>query len=46
MEELESELEYPTGVSTAPAPPLILDGVLISKNCAFLLETREAKGLK
>jgi hypothetical protein len=46
MEELESELESPTGVTTAQAPPLILDGVLISKSCGILLETRDAKGLK
>ncbi|KAF8508917.1 hypothetical protein JB92DRAFT_2950348 [Gautieria morchelliformis] len=46
MEELESELESPTGVTTAQAPPLILDGILISKNCGILLEIRDAKGLK
>ena len=46
MDELESELDNPTGVTTARAPPLVLDGVLISKNCGILLEAREAKGLK
>lgn len=46
MDELESELDNPTGVTTAHAPPLILDGIMVSKNCGILIETRHAKGLK
>ncbi|KAF8586058.1 hypothetical protein K439DRAFT_1409339 [Ramaria rubella] len=46
MEELESELDNPTGVSTVRAPPLLLDSVFVSKDCGILLETREAKGMK
>jgi transmembrane E3 ubiquitin-protein ligase len=46
MNELESELDNPTGVTTARAPPLILDGILISSDCGILFETRNTKGLK
>ncbi|KAF8507963.1 hypothetical protein BU17DRAFT_57057, partial [Hysterangium stoloniferum] len=46
MRELEAELDKPTGISTVRAPPLVLDGVLISKNCGILLESRDAKGMK
>lgn len=46
MKELEAELDNPTGVSTVRAPPLVLDGILISKNCGILLESHEAKGMK
>ncbi|KIJ55286.1 hypothetical protein M422DRAFT_774359 [Sphaerobolus stellatus SS14] len=44
--ELESEIENPTGISTIRAPPLILDGVLISRNCGILLEVNKGKGMK
>lgn len=46
MQELESELEHPTGITTAPRPPLKLNGVLISKDCALVYVIQEAEGLK
>ena len=46
MVELEAELDNPTGLSTVRAPPLVLDAVLVSKNCGILIEMRDAKGLK
>lgn len=46
MAELEAELDNPTGLSTVRAPPLVLDAVLVSKNCGILIEMRNAKGLK
>jgi len=46
MRELESEIDNPTGISTVKAPPLILDGAFISKNCGILLQADQGKGVK
>lgn len=46
LEELETELENPTGLSTIPSPPLFLDTAFISKPCGILVENRGMKGLK
>lgn len=46
LESLESEVEHPTGASTISAPPPILDAILLSEECGFLLEIRDAEGMK
>ncbi|KZS94573.1 hypothetical protein SISNIDRAFT_409713 [Sistotremastrum niveocremeum HHB9708] len=46
LENLEAEVENPTGASTISAPPPLLDAILLSEDCGFLLEIREAKGMK
>lgn len=46
LEELETELENPTGLSTIPSPPLFLDSAFISKPCGILVENKGMKGLK
>ncbi|GJJ11317.1 hypothetical protein Clacol_005549 [Clathrus columnatus] len=46
LEELETELENPSGLTTIPSPPLYLDGVFISKSCGIFIETKGMKGLK
>ncbi|KAG9091040.1 hypothetical protein FRC06_000734 [Ceratobasidium sp. 370] len=46
MQELESETENPTGVRTVKRPPLQLDGVILSPNCAVVLKFSEAVGMQ
>ena len=46
MEELESELEEPTGISTVKAPELVLEGVLLSQDCGILYELKHAIGVQ
>lgn len=46
LEELETELENPTGLSTIPSPPLLLDSAFISKPCGIFVENKGMKGLK
>lgn len=43
MEEYEKELSNPTGIRTALPPPAILDGILVSKECALLVVVKGAK---
>lgn len=46
MEEYEHELMDPTGIKTARPPPAILDGVLVSKECALLVVVNGAEALQ
>ena len=46
MEELENELEEPTGISTVKAPELALEGVLLSQDCGILYEVKHAVGVQ
>lgn len=45
MEELEREMENPTGIATVKRPPLKLHAVLISRECGILLQIQDAIGL-
>lgn len=46
MQELETEMENPTGITTVSRPPLLVNVVMMSKECGILIEVREAEGLK
>ncbi|KAG8908336.1 hypothetical protein FRB99_007262 [Tulasnella sp. 403] len=46
MKELEQELSRPTGISTVARPPAQLKGVLISTNCAAVVELKQMEGLR
>ncbi|ELU40698.1 hypothetical protein AG1IA_05266 [Rhizoctonia solani AG-1 IA] len=42
MQELESEMEDPTGARTVSRPPLKLDGLILSPDCAVALTFKDA----
>ncbi|KAI0703928.1 hypothetical protein C8Q76DRAFT_752964 [Earliella scabrosa] len=46
MEELESEFNEPTGITTVRAPELSLEGVLLSQDCGILYEIKHAVGVQ
>ncbi|OAX43199.1 hypothetical protein K503DRAFT_853458 [Rhizopogon vinicolor AM-OR11-026] len=46
MEDLEAELQTPTGRRTVNRPPLKLNGVLLSKECGILYRLHDAEGLR
>jgi len=46
MQEVEEEIDKPTGVSLAGPPPLTMQGVLVSRNCGILYELKEVTGVK
>lgn len=46
LQELEEEIEKPTGVTTVRPPAMKLKGVLVSKNCGILYELPDIQGLK
>jgi len=46
MQELEGELQNPTGIWTIPPPKLSIDGLLISKECGILFEITNTEGLR
>ncbi|KAI0351865.1 hypothetical protein OH77DRAFT_1486589 [Trametes cingulata] len=46
MDELEKEIDEPTGITTVKAPELALDGVLLSQNCGILYEIKNAIGIQ
>jgi hypothetical protein len=46
MDELESEMENPTGVTTVSRPPIAFEGVFVSRECGILIEIRDAVGLR
>ncbi|QRV90192.1 DSC E3 ubiquitin ligase complex subunit 1 [Ceratobasidium sp. AG-Ba] len=46
MQELEAETEDPTGVRTVKRPPLQLDGLILSPDCAVALRFNEAVGMQ
>jgi hypothetical protein len=46
MQELEDELQHPTGISTVSTPKLSVSGVLLSKECGILYEITNSEGLR
>ena len=46
MQELEAEMERPTGVSAAERPELVLNALLVSKECGIMYEVKRAEGLQ
>ncbi|KAG1723246.1 uncharacterized protein EDB91DRAFT_1240120 [Suillus paluster] len=45
MEDLEDELQKPTGRWTVKRPPLKLNGVLLSRECGILYKLHDTEGL-
>lgn len=46
MQLLEEELVHPTGISTVHRPKLVLDAVLVSRECGMVIKVEEAEGLR
>lgn len=46
MKELEDEIDVPTGITTIQPPPLLMNGVLLSRECALMLQFTHGIGLK
>lgn len=46
MQELEDELQNPSGVWTIKPPKLSIGGVLISKECGIIYEIKNTEGLR
>jgi transmembrane E3 ubiquitin-protein ligase len=46
MQELEDELQKPTGVWTVDPPKLSVDGLLMSKECGIIYEVINTEGLR
>ena len=46
MQELEDEIDKPTGIATVAPPPLTMEGVLVSRNCGILYEFKKTTGVK
>ena len=46
MQELEEEIDNPTGVATIRPPEMGMSGVLVSKNCGILYEFKDTSGVK
>jgi transmembrane E3 ubiquitin-protein ligase len=46
MQELEGELQKPTGIWTIKPPKLSVDGLLISKECGIIYEVINTEGLR
>lgn len=46
MQDLESEIQHPTGISTVKPPKLSLSAVLLSKECGILYEIQSTQGLR
>jgi len=46
MQDLESEIQHPTGISTVKPPKIILSAVLLSKKCGILYEIHSTQGLR
>jgi transmembrane E3 ubiquitin-protein ligase len=46
LNELENEMDEPTGISTVSRPVLKMNAILLSKECGILIEMREGEGMK
>lgn len=46
LQEVEDEIDEPTGISTIHAPEMKLQGVLVSQNCAMVYELPDISGMK
>ena len=44
--ELEQELKEPTGANTPTRPPLLMDAILLSRDCGLMIEIDKAEGLR
>lgn len=46
MQELEEELQDPTGIRTVPTPKLTISALLVSKECGIMYEVTKTEGLR
>ncbi|KAF9453591.1 hypothetical protein P691DRAFT_658228 [Macrolepiota fuliginosa MF-IS2] len=46
MQDLENEIQHPTGISTVKPPKMVLTAVLLSKQCGILYEIHSTQGLR
>jgi len=46
MQELEDEIQKPTGIWTVATPKLSIGGLLVSKECGVLYEVTNTEGLR
>ncbi|KAJ3571915.1 hypothetical protein NP233_g3429 [Leucocoprinus birnbaumii] len=46
MQDLESEIQHPTGISTVKPPKMVLNAILLSKKCGILYEIHSTQGLR
>jgi len=46
MQELEEELQNPTGIRTVPTPKLTISALLVSKECGIVYEVTKTEGLR
>ncbi|KAF8074721.1 hypothetical protein FPV67DRAFT_1665468 [Lyophyllum atratum] len=46
MQELEEEIQKPTGIWTIDAPKLSVTGLLLSRECGLMFEVTETEGLR
>jgi hypothetical protein len=46
MQDLESEIQHPTGISTVKPPQLALSAVLLSKECGIAYEIHSTQALR
>ncbi|KAG6850568.1 hypothetical protein H0H93_011767 [Arthromyces matolae] len=46
MQELEDELQKPTGIWTISPPKLVANGLLVSKECGVMFEMNDTEGLR
>ncbi|KAH9889041.1 hypothetical protein C8Q73DRAFT_737866 [Cubamyces lactineus] len=46
MDELEKEIDEPTGITTVRAPEMALEGVLLSQSCGILYEIKHVIGVQ
>ncbi|KAF8636386.1 hypothetical protein AX17_003568 [Amanita inopinata Kibby_2008] len=46
MQDLEVEVQRPTGATTVKAPKLSIDGILISRDCGILYRIVDTEGLR
>ncbi|KAI0628206.1 hypothetical protein C8Q77DRAFT_1150309 [Trametes polyzona] len=46
MDELEKEIDEPTGITTVKAPEMVIEGVLLSQSCGILYEIHHTVGVQ
>ncbi|KAG5654198.1 hypothetical protein H0H81_006231 [Sphagnurus paluster] len=46
MQELEEEIQKPTGISTIDPPKLAITGLLLSKECGIMFDINKTEGLR
>ncbi|KAF7308805.1 RING-type domain-containing protein [Mycena kentingensis (nom. inval.)] len=45
LDQLEDEIQHPTGIRTVHAPPMSFRGLLLSKECGIMYEFNKTEGL-